>query len=81
VEVEPLRLHRTHTDYGPADNTLRFEPDGEATKVIFDSDYEMPGKMPGFIKDFMSRGWIERNMHRLFEDFKAIAEANVRAKT
>ena len=81
VEVEPQRLHRTHSDYGPVDNTFRFEPDGEATRLILDSDYEMPGKWPGFIKDLMSKGWMERNMHRVFEDFKSFAEANVPAKT
>ena len=80
VEVEPLRLIHVRSDYGPMDNTFRFEPDGEATKFVFDSDYEMPGKMPGFLKDLMSKGWMERNMRRLFEDFKALAEANVPAK-
>ena len=77
AEVEPERLIRVRSDYGPMDTTIRCEPDGEATKFVFDSDYEMPGKMPGFVKDFMSKGWMERNMGRMFEDFKALAEANV----
>jgi ligand-binding SRPBCC domain-containing protein len=81
VEVEPPRLVRMHSDYGPMDNTFRFEPDGEATNLVFDSDYEMPGKMPDFLKDLMFTGWMERNLHRMFEDFKALAEARVPAKT
>jgi uncharacterized membrane protein len=81
MEVEPLRLVRLHSDYGPVDTTFRFEPDGEATNVVVDSDYEMPGKWPGFVKDFMSKGWMERNMERMFEDFKAIAEADAPSKT
>lgn len=80
MEVEPRQLVRLHSDYGPTDSTIRFEPDGEATKFTFDSDYEIPGKMPGFLKDLMSKGWMERNMHRVFEDFKTLAEAKVPAK-
>ena len=80
VEVEPQRLVHLHSDWGPNDTTFRFEPDGDATKFVFDSDYELPGKLPGFLKDFMSMGWMERNMARVFEDFKALAEANVPAK-
>ncbi len=80
VEVEPLRLVHAHSDYGPMDNYFRFEPDGEGTRLSIDSDYEWPGKMPGFIMDLMAKGWMERNMARMFEDFKALAEANVPAK-
>ena len=80
MEVEPQRLIRLHSDYGPMDTTFRYEPDGDATNIVVDSDFEMPGKWPGFLKDFMSKGWMERNMHRMFEDFKALAEANVPAK-
>jgi hypothetical protein len=47
VEVEPLRLMHEHSDTGPMDNFMRFEPDGEATRVIIDSDWEMPGHWPG----------------------------------
>ena len=47
VEVEPLRLIREHSDTGPMDNTIRVEPDGEATNVVFESDYEMPGRSQG----------------------------------
>jgi uncharacterized membrane protein len=76
-EVEPLRLIHEHSDYGPEDNYIRFEPDGEATKVVVDSDWDMPGKVPGFIKDLISKGWMERSAHQMLEDFKALAEAKV----
>jgi uncharacterized membrane protein len=79
VEVEPQRLIHEHTDNGPQDNYMRFEPDGDATNVVIDSDYELPGKMPGFIKDLMAKGWMERNMRQVLADFKAIAEAKVPA--
>jgi hypothetical protein len=35
--------------------------------------------MPGFIKDLMAKGWMERNMRQVLADFKAIAEAKVPA--
>ena len=77
VEVEPLRLIHEHTDEGPMESYLRFERDGEATRLAFDSDWEMPGKLPGFIKDLVNKGWAERNMRQAFADFKALAEAKV----
>ena len=77
VEVEPLRLIHEHTDTGPMDNIMRFEPDGEATRFVLDSDWEMPGKLPGFIKDLVNKGWAERNTHQALVDFKALAEAKV----
>ena len=80
VEVEPLRLIHEHSDTGPMDNTIRVEPDGDATNVVFESDFEMPGKLPGFIKDLMGKGWMERNMHNILADFKALTEAKVPAK-
>ena len=79
VEVEPLRLIHEHSDSGPMDNSLRFERDGEATRVVIESDYAMPGKVPEFIKSLMSRNWIERNTHQMLGDFKALAEAKVPA--
>jgi hypothetical protein len=39
----------------------------------------MPGKVPGFIKDLISKGWMERSAHQMLADFKALAEANVPA--
>ncbi len=80
VEVEPLRLIHEHSDWGPMDNYMRFEPDGEATKVVVDSDWDMPGKLPGFIKDLISKGWMERQGRQMLADFKALAEAKVPAK-
>jgi uncharacterized protein YndB with AHSA1/START domain len=80
VEVEPLRLIHEHSDYGQEDNFLRFVPDGDTTKVVVDSEWEMPGKVPGFIKELISKGWMERNMHQMLADFKALAEASVPAR-
>ncbi len=79
VEVEPLRLIHEHTDAGPIDNSMRFEPDGETTRVVIDSDWEMPGHIPGFIKTVMTKSWVERNTHQMLGDFKALAEARVPA--
>ena len=79
VEVEPLRLMHEHTDTGPEDNFLRFERDGEATRVVIDSDWEMPGHWPGFIKDLVTKGWVERQTRQMLADFKALAEATVPA--
>ena len=79
VEVEPLRLIHEHTDNGPMDNTLRFERDAQATRLVVDSDWEMPGKLPGFIKDLVNKGWVERNTRQMLADFKALAEAKVPA--
>ena len=78
VEVEPLRLIHERRDF--AEDYFRFEADGDATNVVVESDYEMPGKVPGFIKDFMSKGWGERNFRNAMADFKALAEAKVPAK-
>jgi uncharacterized membrane protein len=79
VEVEPLRLIHEHTDTGPIDNFMRFEPDHEATRVVIDSDWEMPGHIPGFIKNLMTKSWVERNTRQMLGDFKALAEATVPA--
>jgi len=80
VEVEPLRLIHEHSDTGPMDNYIRLEPDGEATNIVMESDYEMPGKIPGFIKNLMTKGWMERQGRQILADFKALAEAKVPAK-
>ncbi len=81
VEVEPLRLIHEHTDTGPMDNITRFEPDGEATRLIVDSDWEMPGHWPGFIKNLVTKGWVERNTHHMLAEFKALAEVKVPVKS
>jgi uncharacterized protein YndB with AHSA1/START domain len=80
VEVEPLRLYHEHSDTGPMDTYFRLEPDGDATKFIAESDFEMPGVLPGFIKDLMTKGWMERQGRQMLADFKALAEANVPTK-
>jgi uncharacterized membrane protein len=77
VEVEPQRLIHDHSDTGPMDNHWRFERDGDATNLVVESDYEMPGKVPGFIKDLVSKGWVERNFGNAMADFKALLEAEV----
>ena len=79
VEVEPLRLIHEHQETGPMELYLRFEPDHGATHCVIDADYDMPGKVPGFIKEIMTKGWFERQTSRMLEDFKAIAEAKVPA--
>ena len=79
LEVEPLKLIHEHTDQGPMDNFYRLEREGGATRVIIESDYEMPGHIPGFIKNLMSKNWIERNVRNMLGDFKALAEAPVPA--
>ncbi len=76
VEVEPLRLIHEH-GAGHVDTYMRFAPDGEATRVVLESDYDIPGRWPGFIKDLMSRNWVERQTHQMLADFKALAEAEV----
>ena len=77
VEVEPLKLIHEHLDEGPMDAYYRFEPEGDATRLTIESDYEMPGHIPGFIKNIVSKPWVERHMRHMLEDFKAFAEATV----
>ena len=77
VEVEPLRL--IHERSGNAEDWFRFEPDGDATNLIAESDWEMPGKLPSVIKDMMGKGWAERNFRNAMADFKALVEAKVPA--
>ena len=81
VEVEPLRLIHEHNDQGPMESYLRFEPDGGATRLVYDADWERPGKMPGFIKELVNKVWAERHMRQVLADFKALAEAKVPAPT
>lgn len=77
VEVEPERLLHLRTEDGPMDLIYRFEPDGDATRVTIESDWQMPGHVPGFVQKLMSRAWIDRQVRQQMEDFKAIAEAPV----
>jgi uncharacterized membrane protein len=74
IEVEPLKLIHEHTDdNGRMDTYYRIEPDGDATRVIVESDYELPGHVPGF----MTKAFFERQVRHLLGDFKAMAEATV----
>jgi len=77
LEVEPLRLIHEHSDDGPMDMFYRFAPEGDATRVIVESEYEMPGHLPGFIKNLVNKSWVERHMHQMLQDFKALAEVSV----
>ena len=77
VEVEPLKLIHEHTDDGPMDSFMRLEPEGDATRVIFESDYEMPGHIPRVIKNLMTKSFMDRQMRHALGDFKALAEATV----
>jgi uncharacterized membrane protein len=79
VGVEPQRLYHERSDFGSMDQYMRFEPAGDSTRVVFDADYEMPGKLLGFLKDLLSKGWMERHMRNMLTDFKALAEARVPA--
>lgn len=79
VEIEPQRLYHERSDFGSMDQYAHFEPDGDSTRVIFDADYEMPGKLPGFLKDRMVKGWMNGRMRSMLADFKALAEAKVPA--
>ena len=78
VEVEPLKLIHDHTDdNGTQDTFFRFEPEGAATRVIIEADYEMPGHIPGFLKTLMTKSFFERQTRHMLADFKALAEATV----
>ena len=76
VEVEPLRLIHLRSDM-PMDAFYRFEPEGEATSMTVEGDYDMPGHFPGFIKNLMTKTWVERQMRHQLENFKGIAEVTV----
>jgi hypothetical protein len=78
LEVEPLKLIHEHTDdQGQQDNYVRLEPDGDATRLIVESDYEMPGHIPGPLKSLMTKTFFDRQMRHMLGDFKAMAEATV----
>jgi len=79
VEVEPQRLLHFHSDQGPMEMYYRLDPDGDATRVIVESDYEIPSKMPDFFDDLIARGWVDRYATQALADFKAHAETKVPA--
>ena len=78
VEVEPQRLIHDRSEI--SDSYYRFEPDGDATNLVFETDWEMPGRLPGFIKDLMGKGMGEQTMRNVLTDFKALAEAKAPAQ-
>jgi uncharacterized protein YndB with AHSA1/START domain len=74
VEVEPLKLIHEHEDEHQMDSYYRFEPDGDATRMVVEADYDVPG-LPGF----MTKSFFERQTRHMLGDFKALAEATVLA--
>jgi uncharacterized protein YndB with AHSA1/START domain len=77
VEVEPTRLLHLRTDPDPGDLFFRMQPEGDATHLTVETDYEMPKHLPGFLKNLMSRSFVERQMRHQIENLKAFAEATV----
>jgi carbon monoxide dehydrogenase subunit G len=77
LEVEPLRMVHLRADMMSMDAFYRFEPEGKATRMTVEGDYDMPGHMPGFIKSLMTKSWTERQMRHQLENFKGIAEVTV----
>ncbi len=76
MEVEPMRLLHIRSDM-PMDAFYRFEPEGDATRLSLAADYEMPGHLPGLIKNLWTKSWVERNMRQQIENIKGLAEATV----
>ena len=77
LEVDPLKLIHEKTDESLEDNYFRFEPDGDATRVIIDSNFNVPGHIPGFLKKLLTKSFMERQTRHMLDDFKALAEAKV----
>jgi uncharacterized protein YndB with AHSA1/START domain len=76
LEAEPPRRFRIHTD-GPTDAIYLLEPEGDGTRMTIVSDWEMPGHLPGFIQNLMTKGYVTRNMRHGMETIKALTEATV----
>ena len=72
AEVEPLKLIHEHTADYQMDTYYRFEPDGDATRLIVEADYDVP-HLPGF----MTKSFFERQTSHMLGDFKALAEVKV----
>jgi carbon monoxide dehydrogenase subunit G len=77
LEVEPLRMVHLRADMMSMDAFYRFEPEGQATRMILEGDYDMPGHIPEFLKSLMTKSWTERQMRHQLENFKGIAEVTV----
>ncbi len=79
TEVEPLRLCHVKAEPGPWDMVWRLEPDGDATRLAIESDFEIPGPLPGALKNLMTKGWMEGSVRKMLLDIKAFTEATVPA--
>lgn len=77
VEVEPLRRYHEHTDTGPVDTIIRLEPEGDGTRLVVESDYEVAGKLPGFVKELVARVVGERNVRQMLGNIRKLAEDDV----
>lgn len=77
VEVVPQRLYHERSEWGPGDNYIRFEPEDGGTRLTMEADYAMPAHLPGFIKDLLAKGWIQRQTRQMLGDLKVFAEATV----
>ena len=77
LEIEPHRLYRERSDFGPGENRIRFVPEGDGTLMTVESEYEVPGHLPKVILDLMSKHWMERQITQMLGDFKALAEATI----
>lgn len=80
VEVEPPRLYHEQSDDGPIDTVIRLEPDGDATRLLVECDYEIPGRLPGFLKDLIDGRMSQRFPRQMMRDLKALAEAEAPAR-
>ena len=47
--------------------------------MILESDYEMPGHIPGILKNLMTKSFFERQLRHMLGDFKLFVEATVPA--
>ena len=80
TEVEPLRLCHVKSEPGPWDMVWRLEPEDDATRLVLESDYDIPGPIPGALKNMMTKGYVEGSTHKVLLDIKAFTEATVPAK-
>ena len=78
-EVERPRLCRLSAEPGPWSMTWRLEPEGETTNLILESEYDIPGPLPGALKNLMNKAWMEGSVRKMLLDIKAFAEATVPA--
>jgi uncharacterized protein YndB with AHSA1/START domain len=76
VEVEPPKFFHQHSpDQGGADDYFKLESEGDKTRFIIESEWEMPAHVPGFLKNLMTTSFFERTARNMLQDFKMLAEA------